>query len=153
MLKKLFGLIAGSISEVCSRTRQQSRCFSSKVVAQRDLDKKSFLSPSLSLLQEFKAVAKEDTGRYSCLASNGVGSPKMCEGKRMTIGVCARVCFHTSSCPFPPLHTFQHERKSGMQWRGKAHWTHFSLPLKYEPTLSNVEFSSHFMHFGANYTF
>ncbi|KAM9327665.1 junctional adhesion molecule 2A [Pholidichthys leucotaenia] len=34
---------------------------------------------------EFKAVAKEDTGRYSCLASNGVGSPKMCEGKHMTI--------------------------------------------------------------------
>lgn len=34
---------------------------------------------------EFKAVAKEDTGRYSCLASNGVGPPKMCEGKHMTI--------------------------------------------------------------------
>ncbi|CAG5932732.1 unnamed protein product [Menidia menidia] len=34
---------------------------------------------------EFKAVGKEDTGRYSCLASNGVGSPKMCEGKHMTI--------------------------------------------------------------------
>ncbi|XP_060888563.1 junctional adhesion molecule 2A isoform X2 [Labrus mixtus] len=34
---------------------------------------------------EFKSVAKEDTGRYSCLASNGVGPPKMCEGKRMTI--------------------------------------------------------------------
>ncbi|KAM8902818.1 junctional adhesion molecule 2A isoform 2-T3 [Spinachia spinachia] len=34
---------------------------------------------------EFKAVVKEDSGRYSCLASNGVGSPKMCEGKHMTI--------------------------------------------------------------------
>ncbi|KAM6893927.1 junctional adhesion molecule 2A [Xenentodon cancila] len=34
---------------------------------------------------EFKAVAKEDTGHYKCLASNGVGSPKMCEGQRMTI--------------------------------------------------------------------
>lgn len=34
---------------------------------------------------EFKSVAKEDTGRYSCLASNGVGTPKMCEGKHMTI--------------------------------------------------------------------
>ncbi|TNM94403.1 hypothetical protein fugu_002579 [Takifugu bimaculatus] len=34
---------------------------------------------------EFKSVAKEDTGRYSCLASNGVGPPKMCEGKHMTI--------------------------------------------------------------------
>ncbi|XP_056882631.1 junctional adhesion molecule 2A isoform X6 [Takifugu flavidus] len=36
---------------------------------------------------EFKSVAKEDTGRYSCLASNGVGPPKMCEGKHMTIDV------------------------------------------------------------------
>lgn len=34
---------------------------------------------------EFKSVAKEDSGRYSCLASNGVGPPKMCEGKHMTI--------------------------------------------------------------------
>uniref|UniRef100_A0A672FKP2 Junctional adhesion molecule B-like n=1 Tax=Salarias fasciatus TaxID=181472 RepID=A0A672FKP2_SALFA len=34
---------------------------------------------------EFKSVAKEDSGRYSCLASNGIGSPKMCEAKRMTI--------------------------------------------------------------------
>ncbi|XP_047432972.1 junctional adhesion molecule 2A isoform X2 [Mugil cephalus] len=36
-------------------------------------------------LLEFKAVAKEDTGRYSCLASNGVGLPQMCKGKHMTI--------------------------------------------------------------------
>ncbi|XP_051914863.1 junctional adhesion molecule 2A isoform X1 [Hippocampus zosterae] len=34
---------------------------------------------------EFKAVAKEDTGRYNCRASNGVGKPMMCEGRRMTI--------------------------------------------------------------------
>ncbi|XP_029373767.1 junctional adhesion molecule 2A isoform X4 [Echeneis naucrates] len=34
---------------------------------------------------EFKAVAKEDTGRYSCMASNGVGPDKMCDGKHMTI--------------------------------------------------------------------
>ncbi|XP_013855677.1 junctional adhesion molecule B [Austrofundulus limnaeus] len=34
---------------------------------------------------EFKSVAKEDSGRYSCLASNGVGLPKMCEGKHMTV--------------------------------------------------------------------
>ncbi|KAM9835828.1 junctional adhesion molecule 2A [Aulostomus maculatus] len=34
---------------------------------------------------EFKTVAKEDTGRYSCVASNGVGQPKSCEGKHMTI--------------------------------------------------------------------
>ncbi|KAM7365339.1 hypothetical protein PAMP_016273 [Pampus punctatissimus] len=34
---------------------------------------------------EFKTVAKEDTGRYRCQASNGVGDPQMCEGKHMTI--------------------------------------------------------------------
>ncbi|XP_028428063.1 junctional adhesion molecule 2A isoform X5 [Perca flavescens] len=34
---------------------------------------------------EFRAVAKDDTGVYSCLASNGVGPPKKCEGKHMTI--------------------------------------------------------------------
>ncbi|XP_044043119.1 junctional adhesion molecule 2A isoform X2 [Siniperca chuatsi] len=34
---------------------------------------------------EFKAVAKEDTGHYSCLASNKVGPSKMCKGKHMTI--------------------------------------------------------------------
>lgn len=55
---------------VCSRTLQVGR-------------RNGFLP-----LQEFKAVAKEDTGRYSCQASNGVGLPKMCEGKHMTIGVC-----------------------------------------------------------------
>ncbi|XP_028287610.1 junctional adhesion molecule 2A isoform X2 [Parambassis ranga] len=36
-------------------------------------------------LLEFKAVSKEDTGRYSCLATNGVGIPQMCEAKQMTI--------------------------------------------------------------------
>ncbi|XP_022051338.1 junctional adhesion molecule 2A isoform X3 [Acanthochromis polyacanthus] len=45
----------------------------------------TYLIDSYTGVLEFKAVAKEDTGRYSCLASNGVGSPKMCEGKRMTI--------------------------------------------------------------------
>lgn len=46
-------------------------------------------------LQEFKAVSKEDSGKYSCLASNEVGPSQMCEGKHMTIGVCAfpRRCF------------------------------------------------------------
>ncbi|XP_023249113.1 junctional adhesion molecule B isoform X1 [Seriola lalandi dorsalis] len=34
---------------------------------------------------EFKSVAKEDTGRYSCQASNRVGPAKMCEGKHMAI--------------------------------------------------------------------
>uniref|UniRef100_A0A3Q4MIJ7 Junctional adhesion molecule 2a n=1 Tax=Neolamprologus brichardi TaxID=32507 RepID=A0A3Q4MIJ7_NEOBR len=38
------------------------------------------------------SVSKEDTGRYSCLASNGVGLPKMCEAKHMTIGVCVSWC-------------------------------------------------------------
>ncbi|XP_069377618.1 junctional adhesion molecule 2A isoform X2 [Paralichthys olivaceus] len=45
----------------------------------------TFLINSNSGVLEFKAVAKEDTGRYSCLASNGVGTPKMCEGKHMAI--------------------------------------------------------------------
>lgn len=45
----------------------------------------TYLINSQTGVLEFKAVAKEDTGRYSCLASNGVGSPKMCEGKLMTI--------------------------------------------------------------------
>nr|XP_020447841.1 junctional adhesion molecule B isoform X3 [Monopterus albus] len=40
---------------------------------------------------EFKAVAKEDSGQYSCQASNGVGTPKMCEGKHMTIAVVVAV--------------------------------------------------------------
>ncbi|XP_067349291.1 junctional adhesion molecule 2A isoform X2 [Channa argus] len=34
---------------------------------------------------EFIAVAKEDAGRYTCQAKNGVGSPKMCEGKHLNI--------------------------------------------------------------------
>uniref|UniRef100_H3C1Q7 Junctional adhesion molecule 2a n=1 Tax=Tetraodon nigroviridis TaxID=99883 RepID=H3C1Q7_TETNG len=34
---------------------------------------------------EFTSVSKEDSGRYSCLASNGVGLPKMCDPKHMTI--------------------------------------------------------------------
>ncbi|XP_049426145.1 junctional adhesion molecule 2A isoform X2 [Epinephelus fuscoguttatus] len=45
----------------------------------------TYLINSRTGVLEFKAVAKEDTGRYSCLASNGVGLPKMCEGKHMTI--------------------------------------------------------------------
>ncbi|XP_069019997.1 junctional adhesion molecule 2A isoform X2 [Embiotoca jacksoni] len=45
----------------------------------------TYLINSHTGVLEFRAVAKEDTGRYSCLASNGVGTPKMCEGKRMTI--------------------------------------------------------------------
>uniref|UniRef100_A0A3B3HUB4 Junctional adhesion molecule 2a n=1 Tax=Oryzias latipes TaxID=8090 RepID=A0A3B3HUB4_ORYLA len=34
---------------------------------------------------EFKSVSREDSGLYSCQASNGVGSPKMCEAKRMIV--------------------------------------------------------------------
>lgn len=45
----------------------------------------TYLINSRTGVLKFKAVAKEDTGRYSCLASNGVGPSKMCEGKRMTI--------------------------------------------------------------------
>ncbi|XP_042075883.1 junctional adhesion molecule 2A isoform X2 [Haplochromis burtoni] len=45
----------------------------------------TYLINSRTGVLEFKSVAKEDTGRYSCLASNGVGLPKMCEAKHMTI--------------------------------------------------------------------
>ncbi|XP_042368934.1 junctional adhesion molecule 2A isoform X3 [Plectropomus leopardus] len=45
----------------------------------------TYLINSHTGILEFKAVAKEDTGRYSCQASNGVGQPKKCEGKHMTI--------------------------------------------------------------------
>ncbi|XP_062236500.1 junctional adhesion molecule 2A isoform X3 [Platichthys flesus] len=45
----------------------------------------TYLINSLTGVLEFKAVAKEDTGRYSCLASNGVGPPKTCEAKHMAI--------------------------------------------------------------------
>ncbi|XP_034073268.1 junctional adhesion molecule 2a isoform X1 [Gymnodraco acuticeps] len=45
----------------------------------------TFVINSRTGVLEFKAVAKEDTGRYSCLASNGVGPPKMCEAKHMKI--------------------------------------------------------------------
>ncbi|MEQ2224247.1 hypothetical protein ILYODFUR_005559, partial [Ilyodon furcidens] len=45
----------------------------------------TYLINSHTGILEFKAVAKEDSGRYSCLASNGVGSPKMCVGKHMAI--------------------------------------------------------------------
>lgn len=109
----LFGLIQGSIPDSSSRTRQDRRHFTLK----RALSNNRGLLVGFSLPQEFKSVAKEDTGRYSCLASNGVGLPKMCEAKHMTIGVCVR--FHTKSRLIP--HTFQHQTKSRMQWRGKAH--------------------------------
>ncbi|XP_051284236.1 junctional adhesion molecule 2A isoform X3 [Dicentrarchus labrax] len=45
----------------------------------------TYLINSHTGILEFKAVAKEDTGSYSCRASNGVGPPMMCEGKHMTI--------------------------------------------------------------------
>lgn len=45
----------------------------------------TYLIDSDSGVLEFRSVAKEDSGRYSCLASNGVGPPKMCEGKNMVI--------------------------------------------------------------------
>lgn len=45
----------------------------------------TYLINSLTGILKFKAVAKEDTGHYSCKAANGVGLPKTCEGKRMTI--------------------------------------------------------------------
>ncbi|XP_068165001.1 junctional adhesion molecule 2A isoform X2 [Antennarius striatus] len=45
----------------------------------------TYLIDSRTGILKFKAVSKEDTGRYSCQASNGVGPPKKCEGKHMTI--------------------------------------------------------------------
>ncbi|KAM9820756.1 junctional adhesion molecule 2A isoform 2-T2 [Neosynchiropus ocellatus] len=45
----------------------------------------TYLVDSHTGVLEFKAVAKDDSGHYSCLATNGVGKPKMCEGKHMTI--------------------------------------------------------------------
>uniref|UniRef100_A0A3Q3FPN9 Junctional adhesion molecule 2a n=1 Tax=Kryptolebias marmoratus TaxID=37003 RepID=A0A3Q3FPN9_KRYMA len=45
----------------------------------------TYLISSHTGILEFKSVVKEDTGHYSCLASNGVGRPKMCEGKHMTV--------------------------------------------------------------------
>ncbi|XP_061659363.1 junctional adhesion molecule 2A isoform X2 [Syngnathoides biaculeatus] len=45
----------------------------------------TYLINTITGLLEFKAVAKEDSGRYSCRASNGVGKPTMCEGRHMTI--------------------------------------------------------------------
>lgn len=36
-------------------------------------------------LLEFRSVSKDDSGKYSCRASNGVGPPQMCEAKNMTI--------------------------------------------------------------------
>lgn len=77
--------------------------FSCSLFSNNSHPHESFLLLSLCLLQEFKTVAKEDTGRYSCEASNGVGQPKKCEGKHMTIGVCVFfVCVSTLSCLFPP---------------------------------------------------
>ncbi|XP_024150218.1 junctional adhesion molecule 2a isoform X1 [Oryzias melastigma] len=45
----------------------------------------SYLINAQTGVLEFKSVSREDSGLYSCQASNGVGSPKMCEAKRMTI--------------------------------------------------------------------
>ncbi|XP_059183848.1 junctional adhesion molecule 2A isoform X2 [Centropristis striata] len=45
----------------------------------------TYLINSHTGVLEFKAVAKEDTGRYSCQAYNGVGPAKKCEGKHMKI--------------------------------------------------------------------
>ncbi|XP_075996735.1 junctional adhesion molecule 2A isoform X2 [Genypterus blacodes] len=45
----------------------------------------TYLMNSHTGVLEFKAVAKEDTGRYRCKADNGVGAAKTCEGNHMTI--------------------------------------------------------------------
>ncbi|XP_068446762.1 junctional adhesion molecule 2A isoform X2 [Clinocottus analis] len=56
-----------------------------KAISQPRNANATYLINSHTGVLEFKAVAKEDTGRYSCLASNGVGRPQSCEGKHMTI--------------------------------------------------------------------
>ncbi|XP_056444739.1 junctional adhesion molecule 2A isoform X2 [Gadus chalcogrammus] len=47
----------------------------------------SYLIDKHNGMLEFKAVSKDDSGQYSCLASNGVGTPKMCDGNHMSIDV------------------------------------------------------------------
>lgn len=105
----LFGLIQGSIPDSSSRTRQDRRHFTLK----RALSNNRGLLVGFSLPQEFKSVAKEDTGRYSCLASNGVGLPKMCEAKHMTIGVCVCVSTLNPTSSPTPFSTRQNQGCSG----------------------------------------
>lgn len=123
MWKLHFVLTAGRLSASCSRTPQEALKGSSPHPP----------SSCLSLLQEFKAVSKEDSGQYSCLASNEVGPSQMCDGKHMTIGVCAP--FSTRLLLSTPFSTGE---KSAMQQNLCGLIS--SQLLKYEPTLGIFHF-------------
>ncbi|CAJ1086970.1 junctional adhesion molecule 2A isoform X4 [Xyrichtys novacula] len=91
------GAVTGSVVQLRCRDHQSippatySWFKDSQPISQPRHTNATYIINSYTGILEFKSVAKEDTGRYSCLASNGVGPPKMCEGKHMTIGVCILV--------------------------------------------------------------
>ncbi|CAJ1086967.1 junctional adhesion molecule 2A isoform X3 [Xyrichtys novacula] len=85
------GAVTGSVVQLRCRDHQSippatySWFKDSQPISQPRHTNATYIINSYTGILEFKSVAKEDTGRYSCLASNGVGPPKMCEGKHMTI--------------------------------------------------------------------
>ncbi|XP_041637510.1 junctional adhesion molecule 2A isoform X2 [Cheilinus undulatus] len=85
------GAVTGSVVKLHCRDHQSippatySWYKDSQPISQPRHANATYVINSHTGILEFKSVAKEDTGRYSCLASNGVGPPKMCEGKHMTI--------------------------------------------------------------------
>ncbi|XP_010787804.1 junctional adhesion molecule 2A isoform X2 [Notothenia coriiceps] len=85
------GAVTGSVVQLTCRDQQSippatySWFKNSMPLSQPLRANATFVINSRTGVLEFKAVAKEDTGRYSCLASNGVGPPKMCEAKHMNI--------------------------------------------------------------------
>lgn len=129
MWKLHFVLTAGRLPASRSRTLQQVLKGSSPHPP----------TSCLSLLQEFKAVSKEDSGRYSCLASNKVGTSPMCEGKHMTIGVCVRARVSTPRLPSTPFSTGENQRCSREE---NLCGLISSQLLKYEPTLGTLHFKA-----------
>ncbi|XP_034720915.1 junctional adhesion molecule 2a isoform X1 [Etheostoma cragini] len=83
--------VTGSVVQLRCRDQQSippatySWFKDSKPIGQPRHGNATYLINSHTGVLEFRAVAKNDTGRYSCQAANGVGSPKMCKGKHMTI--------------------------------------------------------------------
>ncbi|TMS11559.1 junctional adhesion molecule 2A isoform X2 [Larimichthys crocea] len=84
------GAVTGSVVQLRCRDRQSippatySWFKDDQLISAPRNANATYLINSHTGILEFKAVAKEDTGRYSCRASNRVGS-QMCEGKHMTI--------------------------------------------------------------------